>query len=464
MMGGETMCVCSGRTATRVASLRTRALPNRATGIRGGNRGATVRPSRLNLQHSALRAVKPTSGDAAVEQKPAEDLKNAVDQAERSDGAPSGAELEELRSAVPVQDAAQPSTPAGDSAAVAESIERARKLPPREPDGAADELADVSERAGDRAEKLLQGSLKGMLLLNLGAALFGSNQVVIKEVESGILSPDGVNALRFGLAALPFAGAAARGLRDPEMRKAAFELGLWLFIGYTAQAVGLAETDASRGAFTGTFTVLTVPILVGLSGRKIAGSTWAAAAAAIFGVSLLVGDPTSAPPNSGDIWCVVSAVLFGVHKFRTESITARFEDTLALMAVQLAVLAGASTVACVPEIAGLLTAPEGAVEAVTSAAAQVPWWQIAYMGLATTALTLWIEMESLKEVSAPLAALIYTAEPLWGAMFAWVLLDERWGAAGWVGAAIIVGSSAAAQLKGDTSKAPRPEKAAGKEQ
>lgn len=32
--------------------------------------------------------------------------------------------------------------------------------------------------------------------------------------------------------------------------------------GYTAQAVGLEYTTASRGAFTGTFTVLAVPILV----------------------------------------------------------------------------------------------------------------------------------------------------------------------------------------------------------
>ena len=56
--------------------------------------------------------------------------------------------------------------------------------------------------------------------------------------------------------------------------------------GYTAQSVGLAMTSASHGAFTGTFTVLAVPMLVGLSGRKIAGRTWAAAFAALIGVLL----------------------------------------------------------------------------------------------------------------------------------------------------------------------------------
>jgi drug/metabolite transporter (DMT)-like permease len=70
------------------------------------------------------------------------------------------------------------------------------------------------------------------------------------------------------------------------------------------------------------------------------------------------------------------------------------------------------------------------------------------MGLGTTAFTLSVEMHALKDVSAPLAALIYTAEPLWGALFAWVLLGERWGPSGWLGAALIVGSCLAAQLAG----------------
>ena len=63
-----------------------------------------------------------------------------------------------------------------------------------------------------------------------------------------------------------------------------------------------------------------------------------------------------------------------------------------------------------------------------------------------------VEMHALKTVSAPLAALIYTAEPLWGALFAWVLLDERWGPTGWVGATLIVASTAASQLVNSRSK------------
>ena len=58
--------------------------------------------------------------------------------------------------------------------------------------------------------------------------------------------------------------------------------------GYTAQAIGLEYTTAARGAFTGTFTVLAVPLLVGLSGRKVPGTTWAAAVVALIGELVLV--------------------------------------------------------------------------------------------------------------------------------------------------------------------------------
>ena len=68
------------------------------------------------------------------------------------------------------------------------------------------------------------------------------------------------------------------------------------------------------------------------------------------------------------------------------------------------------------------------------------------MGLATTSFTLWIEFLALKNVSASTCALIYTAEPLWGALFAWHFMGDRWGVPGWIGAFFIVGASVGSQL------------------
>eukprot|EP01023_Acetabularia_acetabulum_P024822 TRINITY_DN2388_c0_g1_i3.p1 TRINITY_DN2388_c0_g1~~TRINITY_DN2388_c0_g1_i3.p1 ORF type:complete len:415 (-),score=76.07 TRINITY_DN2388_c0_g1_i3:3178-4422(-) len=306
------------------------------------------------------------------------------------------------------------------------------------------------EQGEDNADtNKFSGSIKGMVLLNIGALLFGSNQVAIKTTEE-ILAPSALSAIRFLIAALVFSPKIIRGLQKPELRLAAMELGCWLFGGYQAQAYGLAATTAARGAFTGTFTVLAVPILVGLSGRKIPLSTWGAAVVAIFGVGLLT---TSGGDFSvGDAWCIASAILFGVHKFRTETITARFkEETQDLIAVQLMVLATLSSFFTIPLVANTLASGQ-TLQEIWTGVVDLPWIALVYMGLATTAFTLWIEMESLKEVSAPLAALIYTSEPLWGATFAWILLDERWGATGWVGAALIISSSLFCQLSGEQAE------------
>lgn len=45
----------------------------------------------------------------------------------------------------------------------------------------------------------------------------------------------------------------------------------------------------------------------------------------------------------------------------------------------------------------------------------------------------------MRDVSATETAVIYGLEPIWGAGFAWFLLGERWGMAGWIGAALILG-------------------------
>ena len=93
------------------------------------------------------------------------------------------------------------------------------------------------------------------------------------------------------------------------------------------------------------------------------------------------------------------------------------------MASQLSVLALGSIFAAAVELKAGGQGMQHAIEMVSN----LPVPNLIYMGVATTALTLWIEMEALKEVSAPLAALIYTTEPLWGAGLAYAFMGDRWG-------------------------------------
>lgn len=59
-----------------------------------------------------------------------------------------------------------------------------------------------------------------------------------------------------------------------------------------------------------------------------------------------------------------------------------------------------------------------------------------------------MQVIALQDVSSVEAAIIYTLEPVLGAAFAYLLLGERWGPAGWCGAALIVLSSLATQIWG----------------
>lgn len=295
-------------------------------------------------------------------------------------------------------------------------------------------------------DKFMTPAVKGMLLLNLGAALFGSNQVIIKTSEE-LMSPTALNALRFSAAAICFVPMIPRALKSVPL-PSALELGCWLTLGYTFQAFGLSMTSASHGAFTGAFTVLTVPILIGLSGKSVGRTVWFSAAAAMFGISLLTGD--GGAPNLGDLFCVASAVLFGVHKWRGEAIVSGVPDAKSLVALQLGILGLFSIGLAVPEIVDTVTT--NGISGTFELSKALPWGDILFMGVGTTALTLYIEMEALKDVSAATAALIYTSEPIWGASFAWILLGERWGWLGWAGGALVVAASVYSQMSGESEK------------
>jgi drug/metabolite transporter (DMT)-like permease len=271
--------------------------------------------------------------------------------------------------------------------------------------------------------------------------------VNLLQASEELMSPFALNALRFSAAALCFAPLMPRALKNVPWAPA-LELGCWLTLGYTFQAIGLSGTSASHGAFTGAITVLTVPVLIGLSGKQVGRTVWLSALAALLGISLLTGE--GGQPNLGDLACVISAILFGVHIWRLETFVCDVNDAKGLAALQLGVLALCSVTLAVPELVEHVA--ENGVVGTLELAKAVPWRDVLFMGVGTTALTLYFEMESLKDVSAASAALIYTSEPIWGAMFAWVLLNERWGLQGWFGAALVIGASLYCQFSGEAEK------------
>eukprot|EP00887_Chlorella_sp_A99_P000383 scaffold13.g383.t1 len=267
---------------------------------------------------------------------------------------------------------------------------------------------------------------KGLIMLNVLVLLVSTNWVVVKEAGMEI-DPFGFAFLRFFVAAVAFSPFLKTATKDWRVLVGGAELGLYTAAGYMLQSMGLLTTDASRASFLSTFTVLVVPFLVGLTpGRTVKPITWAAAVAALV--------------------------------FRTEVWARRLGSaaSLPLMSVVLATTMVLSGLACVANnpaaVASVLEHPVATEHLLTGGG--LPWLSVLYTGLVTTDLALLMELFALHDVPSTDAAIIYSLEPLLGASFAYVLLGERWGAAGWAGAFLIVASSLVTQLAGKGDDAP----------
>lgn len=292
--------------------------------------------------------------------------------------------------------------------------------------------------------------LRGLILLNLVCLACASAFVVLKESQENV-DPFVFSSLRFIIAAAVFSPFMRKAMRDERIVRAGVEIGFWAAGGYLTQSIGMLTADASRGAFLSGFTVVVPPLMAGLIGTtKLKRTTWAAVGAALVGISLL--EDSGAPASWGDFWSFASAVLFGIQIYRAEVWTKQLgaKQALPMLSMSLLMIAGislASTAAVHPQATLHYLANPAQLVAYVSET-RLPWAGIIYMGCGVTNGGLIMEIIALQDVTSTEAAIIYTMEPVLGAGMAWVVLGERWNAAGWVGAGLIIGACLLAQLLG----------------
>ncbi|KAI3730658.1 hypothetical protein L1987_61830 [Smallanthus sonchifolius] len=268
--------------------------------------------------------------------------------------------------------------------------------------------------------KIISASTKirGILLLNFITLLY-----VLKEVEA-VVDPSAFAAVRFTVSAIPFLPFAWRARGDVQTLSSGIELGLWASLGYLMQAFGLLTSDAGRASFIAMFTVVVVPLIDGMLGAVIPASTWFGALMSIIGVGMM--ECSGSPP------CVSIIYL------------RNFVGGYWYMKLML-------------NLSGVIDGSMGyhpsswRWEMFLNQIVKFPWIPALYTGVFSTGLCLWIEMTSMRDVSATETAIVYGLEPVWGAGFAWFFLGERWGVSGWFGAALILGGSLMVQIIGASS-------------
>lgn len=228
-----------------------------------------------------------------------------------------------------------------------------------------------------------------------------------------------------------------------------------MFAGYAAQAVALQTTTAARSGFLLYLNVKLVPLLARLLyGRRIAPSVWASAALALAGTVLLTYD--GSPPVVGDFWSVAAAAASAMFIVRMERAAATAEPA-AVSAVAIGGVAALSGVWAVldsmwaaPALSGVELAKQVATGLVPGSPETLAG--VLYLGLVTTALSNYLQTVGQKKIPAERAAVLYALDPVYGAMFAYLLLGETLGAQGIAGAVLVTIAAVWSNLSGESKE------------
>jgi drug/metabolite transporter (DMT)-like permease len=280
-----------------------------------------------------------------------------------------------------------------------------------------------------RRAYLADAALVGVTLV------WGSTFVVVKTALGGA-SPFEFVALRFAIAFIALAVIFYRRifrLSGAELRAGAL-IGVFLFLGYGFQTLGLQFSTAARAGFVTGLSVLIVPPFAYLALRhRVGRGVVAGIALAAVGMYLLSFDgPITV--GVGDVLVFCCAVAFAAHIVSISVYAPRF-DPIRLAIVQTGFVAVlASVVAVVSERP--LGAPSSAA-----------WIAAGYTGIVGTAAVLGVQTSVQRFTSPAHAALIFSLEPVFAALFAYIVVGETLGPAGWLGGALILGGMLVAELR-----------------
>ena len=136
----------------------------------------------------------------------------------------------------------------------------------------------------------------------------------------------------------------------------------------------------------------------------------------------------------GDAWVLGCAVSYAVYVLVLEAV-AKKHDPTHLTAVQLAVVALLGLAWSLPELVR-----NGPPHLEPSG-----WASITYLGLVATAAMIFVQAVAQRWVAAFEAAVIYSLEPVFAAVFSFALLGETLGWRGFLGAGLILGAMVLSQ-------------------
>jgi drug/metabolite transporter (DMT)-like permease len=236
----------------------------------------------------------------------------------------------------------------------------------------------------------------------------------------------GFLAIRFLISAAVLAPVAARPLRRMPRRGivAGIVAGVLLGLAYGLQTTGLERTTvSSTGFITGLYVVLTPIIALALFRTRVPAAGWAAIALSVAGLALLNGTPGGS--LLGNTLVLGNAVAQSFEIALMERFAAAY-DARGLTFLQMAAAAVGFVVVAV--VLGDLRLPHGGSL----------WFAIVFTAIFAGALGYLVATWVQARTTASRAALVFTLEAPFAALFGWALRHERLGLAGWLGCVVML--------------------------
>jgi drug/metabolite transporter (DMT)-like permease len=264
---------------------------------------------------------------------------------------------------------------------------------------------------------------------------FWGASYILTKLALDVLQPFNLTAVRFIIAFVVSALVFYKHIlkSDKTTIKYALILAIILFGVFISMTFGLQYTTASNAGFLVSLTVVFIPILESLFlKQKIEKKVLIGVCLAPVGIALLTLN-SQFSVNSGDLLCILCALLFAMHVVATGVYTKK-ADSIALGVLQLGFVGIFSLVV------SMFT------ETVRLPDTTVSWVSILALSILCTAVGYIVQTTAQQYTSATHTGLILSLEPVFSAIFAFTILGEILSLRGYAGAVILLSSVLIAEV------------------
>jgi drug/metabolite transporter (DMT)-like permease len=265
------------------------------------------------------------------------------------------------------------------------------------------------------------------------------------------------------------------------------ELGTYLFLGNGMQVIGLKTIPSDRAAFLLQLTTIFVPLVQSLAARNLSIlgiRTWIACFMALMGVAFIGLDGSSSDDvanqslkfSQGDLYIVLAALFYTFHCIRLEAYaktTPALQLALSKASVETVWCGLVITIALLLATSGndtplplldlsravgenIMEYREDFINSIQDTnISSEQWAKLAlatiWIALVTIGYTLTAQSYGQARVPPATANLIYTIQPLFTALIAYLVLGETLGLAGYVGG-FLIGAAVVLVIRDETSR------------